>query len=488
MIDLCDSRLGTTVRASAVDDDVHFLTNIISTDPRKRETGYKPALYVSGIVAVDLIFTFPVALLAVQFTTTTSKPTQAQVWVCRNIPAQTKTTRPFHMSLVSTCSLSPPSSTIILSSPSSLSSQHLPRDMPILPLPETRDTGACQCLRIVLETMGKDRCLREVRVLGNVGKLSREYLLRENITRKDIDKLIRDVKDEIRQEKLQKEKKTSSKQTSSLISTEKPKSSTSELGSLTESTWAPEEFLDAITRHVMFCPVILPSGNIVDLSTVEKHTVAESKWGRESSDPFTGIPFTADCRPVHHTTLKDRIDRWREECGGALDSLSTPRNEVASLSTPRNEVASLSTPRNEVGSSFDITGRCVGVADRPGTSVSELILSGQAKRIRVDEDESTFTRRKRIKKFEKMHSSSTKVSAVKDTTSQLQTQFSEATSHSKQQISNSNGAITNSTLERSSVESNSSSLVDSSDLRDAVSRVERTMQLLRQHEDRLELF
>ena len=80
------------------------------------------------------------------------------------------------------------------------------------------------------------------------------------------------------------------------------------------------------------------------------------------------------------------------------------------------------------------------------------------------------------------------MSAAKDTTSQLQTQISEATSHSKQQISNSNGAITNSTLERSSVESNSCSLVDSSDLGGAVSRVERTMQLLRQHEDRLELF
>ena len=39
-------------------------------------SGYKPALYVSGKVAVDLIFTFPVALLTVQFTTTTSRPTQ----------------------------------------------------------------------------------------------------------------------------------------------------------------------------------------------------------------------------------------------------------------------------------------------------------------------------------------------------------------------------------------------------------------------------
>ena len=39
MIDLCDRRLGTAVRASALDDDVHVIDNLISTDPHKRDTG-----------------------------------------------------------------------------------------------------------------------------------------------------------------------------------------------------------------------------------------------------------------------------------------------------------------------------------------------------------------------------------------------------------------------------------------------------------------
>ena len=38
-MNLCDKRFGTTVRASAVDDDFHVLDNLISTDPNKRETG-----------------------------------------------------------------------------------------------------------------------------------------------------------------------------------------------------------------------------------------------------------------------------------------------------------------------------------------------------------------------------------------------------------------------------------------------------------------
>lgn len=39
MLELCDRRLGTTVRASAVDDDVNLISNLISTDASKRDTG-----------------------------------------------------------------------------------------------------------------------------------------------------------------------------------------------------------------------------------------------------------------------------------------------------------------------------------------------------------------------------------------------------------------------------------------------------------------
>ena len=35
----------------------------------------------------------------------------------------------------------------------------------------------------------------------------------------------------------------------------------------------------------------------------------EARWGREMSDPFTGIPFTNTRKPVPNQSLKSRIDR-----------------------------------------------------------------------------------------------------------------------------------------------------------------------------------
>ena len=66
---------------------------------------------------------------------------------------------------------------------------------------------------------------------------------------------------------------------------------------------------------------------------------------------------------MHHTTLTDRIDKWREECGGGVGS---PHSGVGS-------------PHSGVGSPH--SGRCVGVAaSSSGLSLSEQILNKQAKR------------------------------------------------------------------------------------------------------------
>lgn len=300
-----------------------------------------------------------------------------------------------------------------------------------------------------MQTMGQDRSLRGLRIFGGVGVLSRAYLNRENITRKDIEKLVEDVKDKIKKEKSQQERKARIIPHCSLLQT---KSEASHSESTTSTTSVPEEFLDAITRHVMACPVILPSGNVVDSSTVDKHTAAELKWGRESSDPFTGMPFSAECRPIHHTTLAERIDKWREECGGGVG-----------------------TPPAGVGSPH--YGRCVGVAaSSSGVSLSEQILNKQAKRMRVDEDKSSQTRRKRLKKFQQPCNPTTPPNVTSNTETRLHSQTN-ATGLSKYQINNSND---NDNTEVVTVDSNEG---DS-----GLSSVERTLQLIARHEERLELF
>ncbi|XP_014293926.1 RING finger protein 37 [Halyomorpha halys] len=72
----------------------------------------------------------------------------------------------------------------------------------------------------------------------------------------------------------------------------------------------PDEFLDPITCDIFTIPMMLPSGKIVDIVTLERFYKAEEKWGRGRSDPFTGVLFTNDSKPVVATSLKERLDQY----------------------------------------------------------------------------------------------------------------------------------------------------------------------------------
>ncbi|XP_036224066.1 RING finger protein 37 [Bactrocera oleae] len=75
----------------------------------------------------------------------------------------------------------------------------------------------------------------------------------------------------------------------------------------------PEEFLDEITWELMIFPTVLPSGKIVDQSTIDKHSEVESKWGRLPSDPFTGLEFTSQRKAILNLALKARIEKFLME-------------------------------------------------------------------------------------------------------------------------------------------------------------------------------
>lgn len=72
----------------------------------------------------------------------------------------------------------------------------------------------------------------------------------------------------------------------------------------------PEEFLDPITLEIMTFPMLLPSGKVIDQSTLEKCNRSEAAWGRVPSDPFTGVAFSQHSQPLPHPTLKARIDHF----------------------------------------------------------------------------------------------------------------------------------------------------------------------------------
>lgn len=76
----------------------------------------------------------------------------------------------------------------------------------------------------------------------------------------------------------------------------------------TSETAIPEEFLDPLTQKLMVLPMILPSGVVVDNSSLEEYEKQEATWGRVPNDPFTGVAFTKDSKPLPNPLLKSRID------------------------------------------------------------------------------------------------------------------------------------------------------------------------------------
>ncbi|RXN28640.1 RING finger 37 [Labeo rohita] len=84
---------------------------------------------------------------------------------------------------------------------------------------------------------------------------------------------------------------------------------------LLSETPIPEEFLDPLTQELMVFPMILPSGMIIDNSTLEEYQKREATWGRLPNDPFTGVPFTQDSKPIPNPLLKSRIDRLALQTG-----------------------------------------------------------------------------------------------------------------------------------------------------------------------------
>ncbi|XP_034178954.1 RING finger protein 37 [Osmia lignaria lignaria] len=94
---------------------------------------------------------------------------------------------------------------------------------------------------------------------------------------------------------------------------------------LESSLQVPECFLDAITWEIMTQPILLPSGKIIDQTTLQKHEETEAIWGRRLTDPFTGMPFSEDRKPVIANALKARIDKFLLENSNVEEIKRLPR-------------------------------------------------------------------------------------------------------------------------------------------------------------------
>lgn len=68
----------------------------------------------------------------------------------------------------------------------------------------------------------------------------------------------------------------------------------------------PDEFLDALMNTLMSDPILLPSGNVVDRATIERHIL------NQKNDPFSRQPLSLEeLEPIPE--LKSRIEKWHSD-------------------------------------------------------------------------------------------------------------------------------------------------------------------------------
>ncbi|XP_076759585.1 RING finger protein 37 [Xylocopa sonorina] len=106
---------------------------------------------------------------------------------------------------------------------------------------------------------------------------------------------------------------------------DQPVTVTNNIDTLESTLQVPECFLDAITYEIMTQPILLPSGKIIDQNTLLKHEETEATWGRRLTDPFTGLPFSDERKPVIASALKIRIDKFLLENSNAEEVKKLPR-------------------------------------------------------------------------------------------------------------------------------------------------------------------
>lgn len=111
-----------------------------------------------------------------------------------------------------------------------------------------------------------------------------------------------------------------------------------------ESVTIPEDFLDPVTLELMSMPMLVPSGQTVDQYTLDKHNTEEAKWGRPPNNPFTGVAFSQNSKPVPNTALKTRIDRFLLQKSDSLPLVARTLGSSSGSSKNSAKISSLLYP------------------------------------------------------------------------------------------------------------------------------------------------
>lgn len=161
-------------------------------------------------------------------------------------------------------------------------------------------------IRIIRTDRNTVPCLNKIEIWGNVSKICSQ------VTMKTIERIMNENK------------------SNDVLTCEKPNLQIDDFQ-------IPDDFKDAITYEIMAVPMTLPSGHTVDQSTIEKCISNDSIYGRQGTDPFTGLRYTETRKPVLNVSLKARIDMFLVE--------HAHRKEIASVHRTVGAITNNSAPQ-----------------------------------------------------------------------------------------------------------------------------------------------
>lgn len=100
----------------------------------------------------------------------------------------------------------------------------------------------------------------------------------------------------------------------------------------------PEDFKDDLTNEIMSVPMTLPCGKTIDRLTLEKNSESEKLLGRNPSDPFTGLDFNVNRKPVLNVALKTRIDMFLFKNSHVQETFNLKRCVGCSFNSNSDEI------------------------------------------------------------------------------------------------------------------------------------------------------
>lgn len=298
LLNFVHSKLEPKVWCSAVGDDGYPAENLISCDIKKLGLGFMA--YAVEKPPIELVFTFccPIVLHSLKLWTRLGslKTTGLEIYVIQNENADSEFVK------VGSCfDISEDVVEFGLSQPTSLQlnlrSCKLFRTLhPRVPVKK---------VKVCIKTTA--RCtpvLKKIEILGVPhGSTSKEQ----------------------RYDVWQRWNRQYKKQLDSFDSTDDSSRTKQVVNSSDANFTIPDDLLDSLTYEIMSLPMILPSGKIIDKSSLDRHARNEESWGRPPSDPFTGVAFTSQHKPILNVVLKSQIDRFLLQNMHQPEMKSVPR-------------------------------------------------------------------------------------------------------------------------------------------------------------------